>query len=50
MEPILVHPSSVEQLNVFSPYVLKGIEESIKQHENNETISLKEFKEKYLAI
>jgi len=30
-------------------HVLKGIEESRKQHQNGQTISLQEFKEKHLV-
>jgi len=37
------------QPNTLPPHVLKGIEESIKQHESGQTISLKEFKEKHLS-
>jgi hypothetical protein len=37
------------QVNIFPPHVIKSIEESIKQHENGQTISLKEFKEKHLS-
>ena len=37
------------QSNTFPPPVIAGIEESIKQHENGQTISLQEFKEKHLA-
>jgi hypothetical protein len=35
--------------NTFPQHVAAGIEESIKQHQNGQTISLKEFKEKYLS-
>ena len=37
------------QINNFPPHVLKGIEESIAQHESGQTISLQEFKEKHLV-
>ena len=37
------------QTNTFPQHVLKGIEESIHQHENGKTISLQEFKEKHLV-
>jgi len=37
------------QVSTLSPHVLKGIEESIKQFENGQTISLQEFKEKHLS-
>jgi len=37
------------QPSTFPPHVIAGIEESIKQHESGQTISLQEFKEKHLA-
>ena len=37
------------QPNSFPSHVVAGIAESIKQHENGQSISLKEFKEKHLA-
>jgi hypothetical protein len=37
------------QRDRLSPHVLKGIEESIRQHENGRTISLSEFKEKHFS-
>ena len=37
------------QTSTFPPHVLKGIEESIAQHEGGQTISLQEFKEKHLV-
>ena len=63
MESILVHLNNSEQskiikdlnvqselqVNSFPSHVLKGIEESIAQHENGQTISLQEFKEKHLG-
>ena len=63
MEQIIIHPDNVEQskiikdLNVqneshasiFPLHVLKGIEESIAQHEGGQTISLQEFKERHLS-
>jgi len=36
------------QPETLPPHVLKGIEESRKQHQNGQTISLQEFKEKHL--
>lgn len=38
-----------QQSATFPPHVVAGIEESIKQHENGQTISLQEFKEKHLV-
>ena len=35
--------------NTFPPHVAADIEESIKQHEGGQSISLKEFKEKHLS-
>ena len=37
------------QSEIFPPHVLEGIEQSIAQHENGQTISLNEFKEKHLS-
>ena len=37
------------QPTLLPPHVLKGIEESRKQHRNGQTISLQEFKEKHLS-
>jgi len=37
------------QVSTLPLHVLKGIEESIKQFENGQTISLQEFKEKHLS-
>ena len=36
------------QPEILPPHVLKGIEESRRQHQNGQTISLQEFKEKHL--
>jgi hypothetical protein len=36
------------QPEILPAHVLKGIEESRKQHQNGQTISLQEFKEKHL--
>ncbi len=42
---IQFEPQSV----VLPPHVIKGIEKSLKQAENGQTISLKEFKEKHFS-
>ena len=37
------------QPKTFPPHVLEGIGESLRQHQNGQTISLQEFKEKHLS-
>ena len=37
------------QPKTFPLHVLEGIEESLRQHQNGQTISLQEFKEKHLS-
>ena len=37
------------QKKTFPKHVAEGIEKSIQQHRNGETISLQEFKNKYLS-
>lgn len=37
------------QADTFPLHVLEGIEQSISQHDNGQTISLAEFKEKHLS-
>ena len=37
------------QPKTFPPHVIAGIEESLSQHQNGQTISLQEFKEKHLS-
>ncbi|WP_183573170.1 DUF2683 family protein [Mucilaginibacter sp. X5P1] len=37
------------QSNTLPPHVLKSIERSIQQHENGQTISLKDFTDKHFS-
>jgi flagellar motor component MotA len=37
------------QTNVYPPHVVKGIERSLQQAENGQTISLEEFKAKHFS-
>ena len=37
------------QSNVLPPHVLKGVEKSLKQYENGQTISLQQFTEKHFS-
>jgi len=37
------------QPNTLPPHVIKGIEKSLKQYEDGQTISLQEFKDKHFS-
>jgi len=43
-------PFEPQVADTLPQHVLDGIAESIKQHENGQTISLQEFQEKHLSI